>query len=140
MNSETKNLESFQSSKRLVIAILIIISLKNLFDVFVGGGLSIIQVNIDIFLVVILRSRPYQLTKKYVVARALLALPFWVIWSLISSGITLAIIVLFEEMFVTIPLLMLSLGNPKTIKRYVAMGIFLLLGIGSYLVMVLLVI
>jgi len=140
MNSETKNLESFKSSKRLVIAILIIISLKNLFDVFVGGGLSIIQVSIDIFLVVILRSRPYQLTKKYVVARALLALPFWVIWSLISSGITLAIIVLFEEMFVTIPLLMLSLGNPKTIKRYVAMGIFLLLGIGSYLVMVLLVI
>jgi hypothetical protein len=140
MNSEISTQDSIKESKKIIIAILIIISLKNLFDVFVGGGLSILQVIIDILLVVILRSRPYQLTKKYVVARALLTLPFWVIWSLISSGITLAIIVLFEELFVSIPLLMLSLGKPRTITRYVAMGIFLLLGIGSYLVMVLLVI
>ncbi len=139
MELENNDLELEQTSKKFVIAILIIISIKNLFDVLVGGGLSIIQVIVDILLVVILVTRPFQKVKKLVTARALITLPFWVVWSIISSGIVLAIIVFFEELFVTVPLLMLSLGKPRKITNYLALGMFLVLGIGSYLVMVLLV-
>jgi hypothetical protein len=128
------------SSKTLVIAILIIIILKNLFDVLVGGSLSIIQVIVDVFLVVLLFSQPYFQVKKFVIARAFITLPFWVIWSFFSSGLVLAVIVLFEEIFVSVPLLMLLLGKQSKIKNIVAMGMFLILGFGSYLIMILLVI
>ncbi len=139
MNTEPIVSDPKETTKRLIIAILIIISLKNLFDVFVGGGLSIIQVIVDAFLVVILLIRPFQFARKLVIARAILALLFWVIFSLFSSGVTLALIVFFEELFVGIPLLMLSLGYPGTLRKYLAMVLFLFLGIGSYIVMILLV-
>jgi hypothetical protein len=99
----------------------------------------IFQVIVDIFLVVILVARPFQKVRKVITARALVTLPFWAIWSIISSGIALAIIVFFEELFVTVPLLMLSLGKPRKTTSYLALGLFLILGIGSYLVMIILV-